>query len=115
MNFPVFLNKWIIEFKPIKYTPVWWWYRLMSHEGFRFDDYYVWGEFWYSINAGYLDTEYKWEFEKFWGKGAKAEKIVLSKEDFDALQKRLAEPPDPEVQKRFREILSKPAPWEVEE
>ncbi len=36
---------------------------------------------------------YKWEFEKFWGKGAKPEKIILPKEDFDALVERLNEPP----------------------
>jgi len=67
MDFPVFLNKWIIGFKPIKHTPFWWWYRLMSHEGFRFDDYHVWGEFWHSLNSGYLNRNYKWEFEKVYG------------------------------------------------
>jgi uncharacterized protein (DUF1778 family) len=55
---------------------------------------------------------YKWEFEKFWGKGAKPEKIVLPKEDFDALVERLNQPPDPEVQKRFQEILNRKAPWD---
>ena len=115
MNFPVFLNKWIISNRYLKYSSFWWWYRLMSHQGFRFDDYYVWGEFWSSINQGYVDMEYKWNFEKFWGKGAKAETIVLSQTDFDHLVERLNEPPDPEVQKRFREILEKRAPWEVEE
>ena len=114
MDFPVWLNKWIIGFKPIKYTPAWWWYRLMSHQGFRFDDYHVWGEFWHSLNSGYLDMNYKWEFEKFWGKNAKPETILLSQEDYDALQKKLAEPPDPKVVERFREILNKPAPWDNE-
>ncbi len=56
---------------------------------------------------------YKWEFEKFWGKGSyPPEKIVLPAKDFDALVERLNEPPDPEAQKRFREILNKKAPWE---
>jgi uncharacterized protein (DUF1778 family) len=55
---------------------------------------------------------YKWEFEKFWGKGAKPERIVLPTKDFDALLERLNEPPDPEAQKRFRKILNKKAPWE---
>lgn len=58
---------------------------------------------------------YKWEFEKFWGKGAKPEKIILPKEDFDALQKRLSEPPDPKVIERLKQIMSKPAPWDEEE
>ena len=86
----------------------------MSHFGFRFDDYHVWKEFWYSINKGYLDMNYRWEFEKYWGKGAweKAETITLSQNDFDALQKRLAEPPDPKVMERFREIMSRRSPWD---
>ena len=62
------INKWIIGFKPIMYTPVWWWYRLMSHRGFRFDDYHVWGEFWYSINNGWEEMEYINKFEECWGK-----------------------------------------------
>jgi hypothetical protein len=108
----VILHKLIINNRYLRYTPFWWWYRLINHEGFRFDDYYVWGEFWHSINSGFMDMNYKWEFEKFWGKGAQAEKIVLSQEDFDALQKRLAEPPDPKVIERLTEILRKPAPWD---
>jgi len=112
MNFPVFLNKWIIGFKPIKYTPIWWWYRLISHQGFRFDDYHIWGEFWMSLNQGYLDMNYKWEFEKFWGKGAKPERIVVSKEAYDSLVERLNAPPDPKVVERLKEIMTKPAPWD---
>ena len=84
----------------------------MSHEGFRFDDYHIWKEFWSSLNGGWLDMNYKWEFEKFWGKGAKAEKVILSPEDFDALVERLNEPPDPKAIERLTKILRKPAPWE---
>jgi hypothetical protein len=59
---------------------------------------------------------YVHKFEEFWGPGSYPPKtIVLPANDFDALQKRLSEPPDPEVQKRFREILEKKAPWEVKE
>ena len=112
MNFPVFINKWIITNKYLRYRPIWWWYRLMSHEGFRFDDYHIWKEFWHSINSGWCDMEYKWEFEKFWGKGAKAEQIVLPRDDFDAIVERLNEPPDPKVIERLTEILRKPAPWD---
>jgi hypothetical protein len=107
------INKWIIGFKPIKYTPFWWWYRLISHEGFRFDDYYVWKEFWMSLNQGYLDMNYVHKFEEFWGKGSyPPEKIVLPKENFDALVERLNAPPDPKVVERLKEIMTKPAPWE---
>ena len=112
MNFPTFINKWIISNRFLRYTPIWWWYRLINHSNFRFDDYHIWGEFWSSLNGGWLDMNYKWEFEKFWGKGAKPEKIVLSQRDFDALQKRLAEPPDPAIMERFREILNRKAPWD---
>ena len=82
----------------------------MSHEGFRFDDYNVWGSFWSSLNGGWLDMNYKWEFEKFWGKGAKPEKIVLSQRDFDALVERLNEPP--QYDEKIAKLLQKKAPWE---
>jgi hypothetical protein len=82
----------------------------MSHQGFRFDDYYVWGEFWSSLNAGYLDTEYNWEFEKFWGKGAKAETIVLPAKDFDALVERLSEPP--QYNENLAKLLQRKSPWD---
>jgi hypothetical protein len=82
----------------------------MSHQGFRFDDYYVWGEFWSSLNAGYLDTEYNWEFEKFWGKGAKAETIVLSQTDFDHLVERLSEPP--KYNENLAKLLQRKSPWD---
>jgi len=85
----------------------------MSHEGFRFDDYHIWESFWSSLNGGWLDMDYKWEFEKFWGKGAKPEPIVLPKEDYDALVERLNEPPDPKAIERLTEILRKPAPWDT--
>jgi uncharacterized protein (DUF1778 family) len=41
----------------------------------------------------------------------KPTKIYLSQQDFDELQKRLAEPPDPKVIERFKEIMSKTPPW----
>ena len=113
MNFPTFINKWIISNRFIRHSSFWWWYRLMSHEGFRFDDYHIWKEFWSSLSGGWLDMNYQWEFEKFWGKGAKAEKIILSPEDYDALVERLNEPPDPKAIERLTEILRKPAPWDT--
>lgn len=82
----------------------------MSHQGFRFDDYHMWGEFWHSLNSGYLDMNYKWEFEKFWGKGAKPEKIILSKEDFDTLVEKLNEPP--QFDEKVARVLMKKAPWD---
>ena len=112
MNFPVFLNKWIISNRYLKYSSFWWWYRLISHSNFRFDDYHIWGSFWSSLNGGWLDINYKWEFEKFWGKNAKPETILLSARDYDTLVERLNSPPDPKLMERFREIMNKKAPWE---
>ena len=108
-----FLHKLILTNKYLRYTPFWWWWRLVTHEGFRFDDYYVWGEFWHSISHGWEHMEYVNEFEKYWGKGSyPPEKIILSQTDFDSLQERLAEPPDPKVVERFREIMNRRAPWD---
>ena len=85
----------------------------MSHEGFRFDDYHIWESFWSSLNGGWLDMNYQWEFEKFWGKGSyPPEKIILSQRDYDALVDRLNEPPDPKAIERLTEILRKPASWD---
>jgi hypothetical protein len=106
------INKFIICNRFLRYTPFWWWWRLMSHEGFRFDDYHLWKEFWSSLNGGWFDMNYKWEFEKFWGKGAKPETIVLPKEDFDALQKRLAEPPDPAIIEAVKRLMNRKTPFE---
>ena len=112
MNFPIFINKFVLNFKPIQRTPFFFWFRLINHDGWRLDDNIRYWDFWNSINQGIIDINYKWEFENYWGRGAKPETIILSAEDFYALQKRLAEPPDPEAVKRITEILRKPAPWD---
>jgi hypothetical protein len=49
------------------YTPLWWWFRLMMHQGFRFDDYHIWGSFWSSLNGGWNDMNYKWVYKTYWG------------------------------------------------
>ena len=83
----------------------------MSHQGFRFDDYHVWGEFWHSLNSGYLDMNYKWEFEKYWGKGSHPpEKIILSKENFDALVDKLNE--HPQYNEKIARVLQRKALWD---
>jgi len=93
------------------YTPFWWWMRLMLHEGFRFDDYHIWGSFWSSLNGGWNDMNYKWEFEQFWGKGSyPPEKIILSKEDYDALVEKLNEPP--QYNENIARVLQRKAPWD---
>jgi hypothetical protein len=84
----------------------------MSHQGFRWDDFHIWDSFWSSLNGGWLDMNYKWEFEKFWGKGAKPETIILPKQDFDALIDRLNEPP--EYNENLARVLSKKPLWNDE-
>ena len=68
MDFPVWLNKWVIGFKPIQRTPIWFWFRLINHSNWRFDDYQRYWDFWLNINSGYLDMEYSYEYFKVWGK-----------------------------------------------
>ncbi len=84
----------------------------MCHQGFRLDDYHISDSFWSSLNGGWYDMNYKYEFEKFWGKGAKPERIVLPKKDFDALVERLNEPPEPEVIEKITRVLKRKAPWD---
>ena len=86
----------------------------MSHEGFRFDDYHIWTEFWYSINFGWCDMEYKWEFEKFWGNGAKPQKMYVSQNDYDTLVESINNP-DSEQIESLRKLMNRKSPWEVEE
>ena len=105
-----FLHKLIIGNRYLRYHPIWWWYRLMSHQGFRFDDYHVWKEFWSSLSGGWLDMNYQWEFETYWGKGAKPEPIYVSQEDYDKLQEMIENPPPPSL--ALIELLNRKAPWE---
>jgi hypothetical protein len=55
----------------------------------------------------------EWRFERKCIKylGMKPQKMYVSQETYDALVDRLNEPPDQEVQKRFREILNRRSPW----
>jgi hypothetical protein len=109
-----FLHKFILTNKYLRYTPFWWWWRLISHEGFRFDDYHVWGEFWHSISSGWEHMEYVNEFEKYWGKGSyPPKKITLSQEDFDALEEKLNEPP--QYNENLAKLLQRKAPWDEDD
>ncbi len=104
--------RFIISSRYLRYTSFWWWVRLMSHQGFRFDDYHIWESFWSSLNGGWLDMNYKWEFEKFWGKGSyPPERIVLPAKDFDALVERL-ELPSEATMESVRRLMNRKAPWD---
>ena len=106
------MRNFILNIKFIRYSPLWWWVRLISHSRFHFDDYHIWKEFWCSLNRGYHDTEYKYQFEKVWGKNAKIETIVLSQRDFDSLQARLSEPP--KFNQNLYDLMQKKSPWDGE-
>ena len=83
----------------------------MSHEGFRFDDYHIWKSFWSSRNGGWLDMNYQWEFETYWGKGAQSMKITLKNEDFDALVERLELPSDATMES-VKRLMNRKSPFE---
>ena len=107
----VILHKLILTNKYLRYTPFFWWWRLITHQGFRFDDYYVWGEFWHSLSHGWEHMEYVNEFEKYWGEGSyPPEKIVLPQKDFDALVDKLNEPP--QYNEKIARVLQRKAPWD---
>lgn len=76
------------------------------------DDHQRYWDFWLSINRGYDDMQYQWEFEKFWGKNTKPETIVLSQENYDSLVEKLNEPP--QYDKRIAKILQRKTPWSEE-
>lgn len=46
--------------------------------------------------------------------GMKPTTIFVSEEQYDALIEAINKPPDPEVLERFRQIMSKKAPWDDE-
>ena len=48
------------------------------------------------------------------GKGAKAEQIVLHREDFDAIVEMLNEPPNAAIMERMEELMNRKAPWNDE-
>ena len=110
MDFPVFLNKWIIGLKPIKYTIFWYWFRLINHDGWRMDDHQRYWDFWLNLNKGYLDIEYKYEFEKFWGKNAKPEVTYVSLEAYDKLVEMIESPPKPS--QGLIDLMNRKVPWE---
>ena len=55
-----------------------------------------------------------WRFERRCIKyfGCKPEKIYLSPEDFDALQKRISEPPDPKTVESLRKLMNRKSLWD---
>jgi len=111
MDFPIFLNKFIIGNKYLRHTSFWYWFRLANHSNWRMDDHQRYWDFWNSLNQGFLDMNYQWVFEKVWGKGAKPEKIVLPVKDFDALVEML-ELPSEATMESVKRLMNRKTPWE---
>lgn len=86
-------------------------------------DEWGYGEFWESLSIGWMQ-QYIYDYddpynitispERKLRLGQEPERIIVSAEAYDELVRRINEPPDPEAQKRFREILEKRAPWEYD-
>jgi len=55
---------------------------------------------------------WKWERKCIKHLGMKPTKMYVTKEQYDALIKAINEPPDPKAIERFKQIMSKPAPWD---
>jgi len=66
------------------------------------------------LSLWYKWKEYQYERRCIKHLGMKPETIYVSQEAYDELVRRINEPPDPEVQKRFREILNRRSPWDEE-
>lgn len=58
----------------------------------------------------------EWRFERKCIKhfGMKPTKVSITEEQYDALVERLNKPSDPEVVERFKQIMTKKAPWEYD-
>jgi hypothetical protein len=67
------------------------------------------------LTLWYKYKSWRWEQKCIKYFGAKPEKVYVSKEAYDELVRRINEPPDPAVVERFKQIMSKPAPWDDEE
>jgi hypothetical protein len=62
-----------------------------------------------------LWRDYKhWRYERRCIKyfGSKPETICIPREDFEELQKRLAEPPDPKTIEKIKQLLERRSPWD---
>ena len=119
MSLPVFLNKWIIGFKPIIHTSFWYWYRLICHDGMRLDDRHLSADFWYRLNLGWWTMEYdafvtsSEADEAAMGISCPDEipdTIYLTSEDYDAMMEKINDPDPPSP--FLRQLLTRPAPWD---
>ena len=106
-----FLHKLIITNKYLRYTPVWFWYRLINHEDYRLDDRFLYQDFWNSICEGQTQMVEDDKWMTYFG--AKPETIYVSQEAYDELVRRINAPP--KFNQKLYDLMSKKSPWEVEE
>ena len=106
-----FLHKLIITNKYLRYTPVWFWYRLINHEDCRLDDRFLYQDFWNSICEGQTQMVEDDKWMTYFG--AKPETIYVSQEAYDELVRRINAPP--KFNQKLYDLMSKKSPWEVEE
>jgi hypothetical protein len=66
------------------------------------------------LTLWYKYKSWRWERKCIKHLGIKPQKMYVSKEAYDALIEAINQPPDPERQKRFKEILNRKAPWDNE-
>ena len=108
MNFPTFINKWIISNRFFRYSPFWYWFRLINHSDFRMDDRFRYQDFWNSICEGQTQMVEDDKWMTYFG--AKPEPIYVSQEDYDTIMKSLNEPPKPIP--ALTELLNRKTPFE---
>jgi hypothetical protein len=87
-------------------------------------DEWGYGEFWESLSIGWMQ-QYIYDYDDPYNPtiskerklrlSQEPEKIYISQEAYDELVRRINEPPDPEVVEKLKKLMSKKAPWEVEE
>jgi hypothetical protein len=75
------------------------------------DDHQRYADFWINLNHGWDHMDYVWRFEEYWGKGSyPPERIIVSKEAYDALVERINEPP--KYDEKIAKILKRIPPWD---
>lgn len=102
------LHKLILSNRYLRYTPLYYWYRLIIHLDCHLDDRYVYQDFWNAICEGQTQMieDDKW-LQHF---GAKPQTMYFSERDYDALVKAINEPP--QYNENLARLMNRPAPWE---
>ena len=109
MNFPTSINKWIISNRFLRYSPFWYWFRLINHEDYRLDDRFLYQDFWNSICEGQTQMVEDDKWMTYFG--AKPQTMYVSQRDYDTLVEKINNP-DPEQIESLRKLMNRKSPWE---